>query len=453
MSNKIMYCCGGQARKAKTPDGLFYVHCARCNKRGEGTTAEMAEQAFEALQQNAPVTNLPATAEQLPKYMISHLEEIAALTVPFVAKDKPALTRLLKNNLRHVMLRSKDSSFARVWQTSEGVESLIFAIEEAMALGAEMPKMGSLVPFGTTVEFIPAIEAYEFALTNGGNPPFSWIQIDMIYEKDIRKISRVDGVFSCSVEPHIPRGELVAVAVYGHNNRLGHVIGEVYDKVRLLGKAERHSASYKAYLRDLNAFKQARTEQRTGFIEGREYAVVKVATDNADKYYDQNLAQFKEAEAAKALKKDAKGEYAEVTMNKKGGGTWDKKIYRSDMENPGTESKKLYFDEITNPYDGPDQPEMLRKAAGKSFLGKYAKVRNSEAAMDEIKGTPEQEVSRTIDASLDAAFSVMDAEPADMTPPTMDTGNYEDDAPDPAENIDDEIAALDPDAGDELDIF
>lgn len=30
---------------------------------------------------------------------------------------------------------------------------------------------------------------------------------------------------------------------------------------------------------------------------------------------------------------------------------------------------------------------MLRKAAGKSFLGKYAKVRNSEAAMHEVRSS------------------------------------------------------------------
>lgn len=429
MSNKIMYCCDQKARKAKTPDGLFYIHCSVCNKRAEGKTAGEAEKQFEALQEHAPVNNLPSTVAQLPKYMVSRLEEIAALTVPFVARDKPALTRLLKNNMRHIMLRSKDQKFAEVWQTAEGVESIVFAIEEAMALGAELGKMGSVVPFGSTVEFIPAIEAYEFALTNGGSPPFRWIQIDMIHENDICKISRINGEFTCSIKPGIPRGELVSVAVYGHNNRLGHVIGELYDRERLLGKAERHSSSYKAYLRDLHAFRQARTEQRTAFIKGREYAVVKIASDNADKYYDQNLQQFKEAEAAKTLKKDNKGEFAEITMNKKGGGTWNKKIYRSDMENPGTESKKLYFDEITNPYEGPDQPEMLRKAAGKSFLGKYAKVRNSEAAMEEVKGTPESEVEATIDRSLDAAFSVMEAEPVQTMPPTMDTGDYETDIP------------------------
>ncbi len=72
---------------------------------------------------------------------------------------------------------------------------------------------------------------------------------------------------------------------------------------------------------------------------------------------------------------------------------------------------------------------MLRKAAGKSFLGKYAKVRNSEAAMEEVKGTPESEVEATIDRSLDAAFSVMEAEPVQTMPPTMDTGDYETDIP------------------------
>ena len=142
MSNKILKCCGQNARKAKTPGGVFYIHCPVCNKRAEGPTADEAEQNFENLQDHAPVNNLPATADQLPTYMVSRLEEIAALTVPFVARDKPALTRLLKNNMRHIMLRSKDKKFAEVWQTPGGVESIVFAIEEAMALGAELGKMG-----------------------------------------------------------------------------------------------------------------------------------------------------------------------------------------------------------------------------------------------------------------------------------------------------------------------
>jgi len=429
MSETIM-CCGKPVTKAKSAQtGKFYVRCQICKAYTEADTAPDAIALFKKLliektkqpAQNPPQKNnqalsvLPTSAGALPAYMAAHIADIAALTVPFVAQDKPALTRLLKNNIRHVLLRSKDKNFAAVWQTPEGQESIIYALEEAMGLGAELGKMGSLVPFGGTVEFIPAIEAYEFALTNGGNPPFSWIQIDMIHKNDIRKISRVDGAFSCTIEPGVPRGDLVAVAVYGKNNRLGKVIGELYDTERLLGKAERHSSSYKYYLQDLNAFNIARTEGTVKIEGSREFIIKK--------------------------------------MFKKGGATWD---------------KKLYLDEITNPYEGPDQPEMLRKAAGKSFLGKYAKVRNSEAAMEEMKGSPEKEVEKTIDASIDAAFDIVEQDadnqdvftmdvPANKPEPVDDslTGEFKKKAAENAEDISDELDELTPEAGegDELDIF
>jgi 3-hydroxyacyl-CoA dehydrogenase len=80
-------------------------------------------------------------------------------------------------------------------------------------------------------------------------------------------------------------------------------------------------------------------------------------------------------------------------MYKKGGGNW---------------TKKLYEDEIANPYQGADQPEMLRKAAGKSFLGKYARVRNAEAAMDEVSGSDEKQVGKMVDATIEAAFANME---------------------------------------------
>ena len=43
----------------------------------------------------------------------------------------------------------------------------------------------------------------------------------------------------------------------------------------------------------------------------------------------------------------------------------EKKIPKNDGS---TWNKKIYGDDITNPYDGPDRPEMLKKSAGKSPL-------------------------------------------------------------------------------------
>lgn len=405
MSEELI-CCDRPTAKAKSKTtGVFTVSCSVCHRAGAGPTEAEAIADFKRKQTGS---KLPVRAGELPEYMASHITDLRALTIPFLANDRPALTSLIKRNIRYVMTRKEDP-FQRCWQTPEGQESIVFALEEALSLGAELGKTGSLVPYSGAVEFIPAVEAYEFALTNGKNPPFKWIQIDMIHENDQRDVSRVNGEFTCKVRPMVPRGELVGVAVYGYSNRLGHVIGELYDVGRLLGKAEQHSASYRAYLNDLRAFDIARTEGRVKVdVGGREYAEVVIADETGDKYAAENEAKFRAAEKEGKLKKDGRGDYVAVELPKKGGGTWTKKIYRSEIENPGTKVKFVYRDDIKNPYEGPDQPEMLRKAAGKSFLGKYARVRGAESAMEEsIKG---DDVEGMVDASIDRAFQSFDSE-------------------------------------------
>jgi len=359
MPNELT-CCGEPVAKSKSKaTNVFTMSCTKCSNMGAGKTAEEAVANFEANLSGAPrVPALATNASQLPTYMASRMNELASIAVPFVGRDRPALTRLVKSNIRYVM-KQDSNAFKDCWKTAEGQESIVFAIEEALGLGCELGKMGSLVPFGGAVEFIPGIEAFTFALTNGGNPPFSWIAIDLIYKNDIRKVFRVDGVFHCEVTPGIPRGELQAIAVYGHNNRLGHTVGEVYDKDRLLAKAKIHSQSYRYYLDDATTFKRMRTEGKLKTENGREYAV--------------------------------------KVMHKKGGGTWD---------------KKLFLDDINNPYEGADQPEMLRKAAGKSFLISYARVRNAEAAIQESAGDSVEDV---VDASINVAFGTLDAAPTEPT--------------------------------------
>jgi len=363
MSDTIICCDQPAIKLHSAAAGVYTVECKVCGKRSQGETAEAAIQQFqsqvalEAVQPETITTEIvavPSNPSNLPQYLASRMADLASIAVPFVGRNQSALTRLVKNTCRYIMSQ-KGTTWDRVWGTLEGQESIVHGLEESLTLGASMPEMGYLVPFGAVVEFIPKVEAYEFALTNGSNPPFAWIQIDMIHQNDIRKLSRVNGEFSCEIEPGIPRGELVAVAVYGYNNRLRHVIGEAYDVGRLLGKAELHSSSYKYFLQDKQAFQMARTEGK--------------------------------------LKLDGTREYVEKTMYKKGGGNW---------------TKKLYEDEIANPYQGADQPEMLRKAAGKSFLGKYARVRNAEAAMDEVSGSDEKQVGKMVDATIEAAFANMD---------------------------------------------
>ncbi len=459
MSQENVYCCDTMAAKQRV-DGKFTITCDVCGRKVESETPDGAVSAFKVSVGNStgeifepmfddptpdqpikdvsprktepakPVATRPPEHQQtkkpeppandmslptiapkrpadLAKFFAENLAQMADIATPIVGRDRPALTRLIKNNIRYVMT-IKSPAFAKCWTSSEGQESIVFAIEEALALGAELGKMGSLVPFGGICEFIPAVEAFEFALTNGADPPFKDIQIEMIHASDIKKISRINGEFSCQIEIGIPRGDLVSVVVYG-KQRNGKVVGEVYDKERLLEKAKIHSSSYRYYLQNLAGFEMARTEGRISVdTSGREYADVKV-DKGEDKYAEQDRQAFEKAEAAGELKKDGKGDYAENVLNKKDGSTWTKKIYRSAIED-GFELKRVYRDELSNPYDGADQPEMLRKAAGKSFLGKYVRVRNSEAAIEETRGG--SDANAVAGAAIDAAFDAMPTQPS-----------------------------------------
>ena len=382
--------CNEPVVKAKSKTtGMITMKCEKCGRTGAGKTEpEAYADLVKETEGNVPA--LPSGASQLPRYIADHMDDMRALTVPFVANDKPALVRLIKNTVRYCV---KAEHIKDCWKTLEGQESIVHGIEEALALGAELGKTGSLVPFGGVVEFIPAVEAFEFNLTNGIKPPFSWIQIDMIHKNDIAEISRVNGEFSCKIKQSFPRGPLLGVAVYGRNTRLDKVIGETYDVDRLLAKAKAHSTSYKYYLADKHAFEAARSEGELQIEGGREYIV--------------------------------------KTIHKKGGGSWE---------------KKLFADEITNPYEGADQPEMLRKAAGKSFLGKYARVRNSEAAIEESAGAPD--VEKVIDDSIEAAFEVFETEADPVT--EAEKEEILDEEPS-QEEIDAELAAENAEASDLVD--
>nr|MDA3824296.1 hypothetical protein [Bacteroidales bacterium] len=183
-----------------------------------------------------------------------------------------------------------------------------------------------------------------------------------------------------------PRGKVVSVAVYGKLKSRGIVIGEMYDAERLLEKAEIHSQPFKNYMKKKNAFEFAKSEGRVGKdANGREFFSYFTIKDvNSDPYFQKSVDNFYAQEAAGKLKKDSRGEYSVEVIPKGKNGPWEKKLYRSELEG-GKEEHVIFIDELENPYAGADQPEMLRKSAGKSFLSKYAKVRNSEAAMDEAR--------------------------------------------------------------------
>ena len=366
-------CCNQEVQKAKEvlPDGRakYTIWCETCGRIGTGSTVKYSELAFDDWvgpeQATTPVTQTkqknkiapapsapPTSPNNLPAYIAAKTGEIATITAPFMRKDRPAFSLMVEKNTRYVM-KQESKQWTEVWATREGQESVIAAMEEAFMLGATLPDMGCIVPFGGVVEFIPGVEAYSFAATTGGNSPFVDLNIESVYKNDIVDVSRTNGEFRIDFKKiGVPRGEVIAVAVYGTLRATGKVVGEVYEASRLLEKATTHSASYRAYMADLAAFEEAR-------VAGK-------------------------------LKKEGGREYTEKTMFKKGGGTWEKKIFRED---------------ITNPYDGADRPEMLRKVAGKSFLQPYMRVRNSAAAMDELStvngdGEPADELDNILDDAL-----------------------------------------------------
>lgn len=319
------------------------ISCSICGNKSAGKTLEDAIKAFVPKKEyKKPMNNNPGNLPATRKLDNNKLIELAS---PIIT-DQSALERLMKNNVRYVENLQGDS-WNKIW--NQNPDSIVHATEEAMILGAELGKMGDLVPYGTTCEFIPSIEAYEFSLTNGKNAPFENLEIVIIHENDEKEIGLKDGDFYCNIKMGCPRGDVVAIAVYGAFKD-GSVKGELYDADRLLKKAEEHSVSYKQYLSEMKEIEFMRSENKLQSKNGREF-------------YNKKIEYMKNGE---------------------------KKSFNKDV----------FIDELTNPYAGADQPEMLRKTAGKSFCRKYARVRNAEAAMEEVKNH-KQAVERSLDLGDD----------------------------------------------------
>lgn len=379
-------CCNETVKPSKkTVEGktTFYLTCEKCGKIGSGASPAEAEDNFDGLlgqgQGNAIAPNAgrsgnvlaPALAPKspalLPDYMKSHALELSNLSAPFVRTDKPAFALMVQKNTRYVMKQS-GKAWDKVWSTKEGQESIIEAMEEAFMLGATLPDMGCLVPFGSVVEFIPGVEAYTFAATTGKSSPFETLNIEPIYKNDLTEASRENGNFVIHFKKiGVPRGEIIAIAVYGILKATGKQVGEIYEAARLLEKAKSHSASYKGYLADLAAFEAAKTEGKLKEKDGRPCIIkhVEYVKDGQTKSFD----------------------------------------------------KETFIEDITNPYDGADRPEMLRKVAGKSFLAPYMKTRNSTAAINEL--SEEDDVSALLANALDDA---MDTVPGNVAELARDAG-------------------------------
>lgn len=316
---------------------LFYAECPTCGKKNKSENKNAVEDYFAHESTTTAMTTTLAPIPKKPADIIEwgnkNLPALINQSAHFI--DKPATKRMIEKNIRYVSgLVGK--SWDKIWSSPDGQESISYALSESLYYAAVLPDMGSIVPFGTMAEFIPSVECYKFALETGRNAPFSDIQIDLIHANDKTENYQKDGNFFIEIKRGIPRGDVIAVVVSGVRSDTGKRIGEVYDVDRLIEKAKHHSPSYRNYLIDKAAFDALRVENK--------------------------------------LKKDGDGRlYFEKQIPKADGGTWTKKIYESD---------------ITNPYDGPDRPEMLRKAAGKSFFRPYMKTRNASAMADEWDREP-----------------------------------------------------------------
>jgi len=338
----MITCCNQQIEiKSGREAGkmLYYALCPTCGKKLKSEKREEVEKYFsQPEKQNYQLAKIPDKPQAIIEWGMNNLPALMKESAQFI--DKPNTKRMIERNLRYVSNLS-GKSWDKVWKTPEGQESISYALSESLYYAAILPEMGSIVPFGNMAEFIPGVECYKFALEHGNNSPFSDIQIDLIHEKDKTENYQKDGNFFIELKRGIPREEIIAVVVSVIRNDTGKRIGEIYDVERLLQKAEQHSPSYRNYLIEKNEFKRME-------VEG------KLQKDtNGNQFYLKKID----------YEKDGKKQ------------SWDKKIYESD---------------ITNPYDGPDRPEMLRKAAGKSFFRPYMKVRNAAAMAEEWqKESPE----------------------------------------------------------------
>jgi len=363
-------CCGYVARSGKKADDngamTYAVWCDHCGRIGRGSTAADARAAFDnsapittALTPNKIAPNRPPVkfdSAHVAEFVAENAVELSGIVAPFVKADRPLFDRMVKKNVRYVMGLS-GNSWDKVWSSESGRESIKDAMDDAFMLGATLPDMGCMVPFGESCEFIPDVEAYRFAATTGSSAPFRNLEIEAIFEKDQYRITRKDGEFSLEFTSILAeRGDIRAIVVYG-TTRAGKQVGEVYPVSRLIEKARQHSQSYRSYLQDMQAFEVAKQEGK--------------------------------------VKRDGGREYIEKNIPKRDGSTWNKKIY---------------LDELSNPYDGPDRPEMLRKLAGKSFLAPYIKTRNSTAAIEELEDS--DDVNTLLDSALNQAFDALSDAPA-----------------------------------------
>lgn len=388
-------CCGKESNIQPDNNGGddgFGVWCTICN---HAIFHVDKDKAIEMFMEGSKKVNkiVPVNKNSIPDVLSSKQGEWAIEAMPILANDRSAFERLMHNNtVKYLDKISSDDKFNKVVP-----ESIIYAIEEATIMGAELGKMGDIIPYGTVCQFIPSVEAYEFSLTNGVNAPFLDINIKAIYEGDDHTSGLKNGDFFLDVYSDGDKEKVIKVAIWGTLAKTGQIIGEVYSAKRLLEKAEGSSKPYQKYLKYIKAYDYQKSEGKTERdLNGREFfTYYDIVDSSTDKYFDQAVACFNREEKAGKLQQDSRGDYANQVISS----TFTKKIYRDYIEGEPTPIK-VFVDELSNPYAGANQPELLRKTAGKSFLRRFSKVRNSEAAMHEVRTNKD-----AVNTSLDMASS------------------------------------------------
>jgi len=335
--------CNTKLIKSKVGDGLLAYACGNCKVKGVGHDANEAWSDFCSNlgvvdPEGTTVLATPDTVNRdgFLQYVNNNIRAFANRA--FANMSKSAVERLLTANANYITC---EKSLEPLWSTEEGRQSLLDCFNEALSMAAELPALGYIIAFGGTAMFIPRVEAYSNILTNGVNAPFKWVSIEAVHERDKVKCTKVNGEFSLTFEniDMFNRGDVVSVAVYGYSNKHGKVIGDVYEARRLLEKGTASSSAYKQYKTMLDKWVKAESEGR-------------VFSDN-------------------------KGEYFNDVRYKKDGSTYEKKVYKA---------------EIVNPYDGPHKEEMLKKVAGKSYLGPFLKERLGHNVVEEMNAITDVDV-------------------------------------------------------------
>jgi len=257
---KALCKCNKQIESSfSSKEKMYFFYCQDCKIGGKGKTEKEALEQFQQAITAATsvIDNLPAPAskDKFLSWVSVNNSALVANSATFV--DKPETSHMIQKNAKYIL----QADFKNAWNTPEGRQSIVDAFGEALYFGATLPEMGSIVPFKDIVEFIPAVSAFQFALTSGKSAPFSEIHIDPLYSADIYEMSRNDGSFHFEIKKMgFPRGDIIGIVVQAKDIESGKMVGEAYDEKRLMEKAKQHSVSYRYYLQDMELLKKAQAE-------------------------------------------------------------------------------------------------------------------------------------------------------------------------------------------------